>query len=64
MQPQHNSLQSHQLHPIPVIVQSWGSLLEEIKHQSLCTKAEVPPYPSEAEEKDLLESERLKVVAS
>jgi hypothetical protein len=30
----------------------------------LCTKAEVPPCPSEAEEKDLLESERLKAIAN
>jgi hypothetical protein len=37
-------------------------LLEEIKHQSLHTTAEVPPCPSEAKEKDLLESERLKAI--
>jgi hypothetical protein len=37
---------------------------EEIKHQSLRTTTEVPPCPSEAEEKDLLEPERLKVVAN
>jgi hypothetical protein len=39
-------------------------LLEEIKHQSPRTIAEAPPCPCEAEEKDLLESERLKVVAN
>jgi hypothetical protein len=39
-------------------------LPEEIKHQSLCTTTEAPPCPSEAEEKDLLESERLKIVAN
>jgi hypothetical protein len=37
-------------------------LPEEIKHQSLHTTAEAPPCPSEGEEKDLLLSERLKVV--
>jgi hypothetical protein len=39
-------------------------LPEQIKHQSMCTTVEVPPCPSEAEEKDLLGSERLKVVAN
>jgi hypothetical protein len=39
-------------------------LPEEIKHQSLYTTAEVPPCPSQAEEKDLLESERLKAVVN
>jgi hypothetical protein len=39
-------------------------LPEEIKHQSLCTTSEAPPCPSEAEEKDLLESKRLKAVVS
>jgi hypothetical protein len=37
-------------------------LPEEMKHQSLHTIAKVPPCPSEVEEKDLLESERLKAV--
>jgi hypothetical protein len=37
-------------------------LPEEIKHQSLHTTVEVPPCPSEVEEKDLLELERIKVV--
>jgi hypothetical protein len=32
-------------------------LLEEIKHQSLCTIADATPCPSEAGEKDFLESE-------
>jgi hypothetical protein len=41
-----------------------AELSEEIKHQSLCTKVEVPPCPSEAEEKDLLESKRLKAVSN
>jgi hypothetical protein len=39
-------------------------LPEEIKHQSMCTIAEAPPCPNEVEEKDLLESQRLKVVAN
>jgi hypothetical protein len=37
-------------------------LPEEIKHQSLHTTVEVPPCPSEVEEMDLLELERIKVV--
>jgi hypothetical protein len=39
-------------------------LPELIKHQSLRTTAEAPPCPNEAEEKDLLESERLKEVTN
>jgi hypothetical protein len=39
-------------------------LPKEIKHQSLHTIEMVPPCPSEAEEKDLLESDRLKAVTS
>jgi hypothetical protein len=39
-------------------------LPEEIKHLSLCTTAVVPPCPSLAEEKDLLQSNRLKAVAN
>jgi hypothetical protein len=39
-------------------------LPEEIKHQSLCIAAETPLCPSEAVEKDLLESKRLKAVAN
>jgi hypothetical protein len=39
-------------------------LPEEIKHKSLRTAAEAPSFPREAEEKDLLESERLKVVVN
>jgi hypothetical protein len=39
-------------------------LPEEIKHQSLRTIAKVPPCLSEAEEKDLLEEERLKALAN
>jgi hypothetical protein len=39
-------------------------LPKEIKHQSRCTTAEAPPCPNEAEGKDLLESDRLKVVTN
>jgi hypothetical protein len=39
-------------------------LPKEIKHQSLCTTAEASACPSEAKEKDLLESDRLKVVTN
>jgi hypothetical protein len=39
-------------------------LPEEIKHQSLRTTAVAPPCPNEAEEKDLLEPDRLKAVTN
>jgi hypothetical protein len=39
-------------------------LPEEIKHQSLRTTTEASPCPSEAEEKDLLESNMLKAVTN
>jgi hypothetical protein len=39
-------------------------LPEEIKHQSSRITTEEPPCPTEAEEKDLLESERLKAVTN
>jgi hypothetical protein len=39
-------------------------LPEEIKHQNLCTTTKAPPCPNEAEEKDLLESDRLKAVTN
>jgi hypothetical protein len=39
-------------------------LLEEIKHKSPRTVAEAPSFPSKADEKDLLKSERLKAVAN
>jgi hypothetical protein len=48
--------------PFRLLFGAEAVLPKEIKHQSLHTIAEVPPCPSEAEEKDLLESERLKVV--
>jgi hypothetical protein len=39
-------------------------LSEEIKHKSFRTTMEVSPCPSEAEDKDLLESDRLKAVTN
>jgi hypothetical protein len=48
--------------PFRLLFRAEAVLPEEIKHQSLRTITEVPPCPSEAEEKDLLESERLKAV--
>jgi hypothetical protein len=39
-------------------------LPEEVRHQSLRTAIEAPVCPNEAEEKDLLEVDRLKVVAN
>jgi hypothetical protein len=39
-------------------------LLEEIKHQSLRATTESTSCPSEAEEKDLLESDKLKAAAN
>jgi hypothetical protein len=39
-------------------------LLEEIKHQSLWTTTETIACPNEMEEKDLLESDRLKAVVN
>jgi hypothetical protein len=39
-------------------------LLEEIKRQSLRTTTEAPPCPTEAEERDLLETDRLKAVTN
>jgi hypothetical protein len=40
-----------------------GVLLKEVKQRSLRTTIATPACPSEAEEKDLLESNRLKDVA-
>jgi hypothetical protein len=50
--------------PFRLLFGAEAVLPKEIKHQSLCTTAEVSPCPSEPEEKDLLESDRLKVVAN
>jgi hypothetical protein len=48
--------------PFRLLFGAEAVLLEEIKHQSLCTIAEIPPCPSKAEETDVLESERLTAV--
>jgi hypothetical protein len=50
--------------PFRLLFRAEAVLPEEIKHQSLHTTIEVPSCPNEAEEKDLLELERLKVVAN
>jgi hypothetical protein len=48
--------------PFWLLFKAEAALPEEIKHQSMRIIAKLPPCPSEAEEKDLLESERLKAV--
>jgi hypothetical protein len=50
--------------PFYLLFRAKAVLPEEIKHQSMRTTAEVSPCPSETEEKDLLESDRLKAVAN
>jgi hypothetical protein len=50
--------------PFQLLYGAEAVLPEEIKHQSLWTIAEVPSFPSKAEDKDLLEPDRLKVVAN
>jgi hypothetical protein len=41
-----------------------AALPKEIRHRSLRISVEAPSCPSEAKEKDLFESDRLKVVAN
>jgi hypothetical protein len=50
--------------PFRLLFEAEAVLPEEIKHKSLHTIAKAPPCPSEAEEKDLLESERLKALTN
>jgi hypothetical protein len=50
--------------PFQLLFKAEAVLPEEIKHQSLRTTMEAPSCPNEAEEKDLLESERLKAVTN
>jgi hypothetical protein len=50
--------------PFQLIYGTEALLPEEIKHWSLRVAAECTPCPSEAEEKDLLESDRLKAVTN
>jgi hypothetical protein len=48
--------------PFQLLFRAEAVLPEEIKHQSLRTIVDASPCPSEVEEKDLLESQRLKEV--
>jgi hypothetical protein len=48
--------------PFQLLFRTEAVLLEEIKHHSLRTTVDASPCPSEVEEKDLLESQRLKEV--
>jgi hypothetical protein len=50
--------------PFRLLFKAKAVLLEEIKHKSPRTIAKAPPCPSEAEEKNLLESERLKTLTN
>jgi hypothetical protein len=50
--------------PFQLLFRVEAVLHKEIKHQSFCTIAEASPCPREAEEKDLLESDRLKAVTN
>jgi hypothetical protein len=50
--------------PFRLLFKAKAVLPENIKHQSLRTTAKAPSCPNEVEEKDLLESERLKAVTN
>jgi hypothetical protein len=50
--------------PFRLLFGAEAVLSEEIKDQTLRTIAEAPPCPNDVEEKDLLESERLKAVTN
>jgi hypothetical protein len=50
--------------PFRLLFRAEAVLPEEIKHRSLRTAIEVPPCPSKAEDKDLLEPNMLKAVAN
>jgi hypothetical protein len=50
--------------PFQLLFGAKAVIPDEIKHQSLHTTANVSACPSEAEEKDLLKSDRLKAVAN
>jgi hypothetical protein len=50
--------------PFRLLYGAKAVLPEEIKHRSLRIAVEAPSCPNEAEEKYLLESDRLKVVAN
>jgi hypothetical protein len=50
--------------PFRLLFRAEEVLPEEIKHQSLRTIAEASPCPSKAEEKDLLESDKLNALTN
>jgi hypothetical protein len=50
--------------PFQLMCGAEAMLLEEIKHRSLRVMAESTTCPNEAEEKDLLESDRLRAVTN
>jgi hypothetical protein len=50
--------------PFRLMYGAEAMLPEEIKHRSLRTATETVPCPNEVEEKDLIESDRLKVVVN
>jgi hypothetical protein len=50
--------------PFRLLFRAEAILPKEIKHQSLRITAEAPPCPNEVEEKDLLESDRLKAITN
>jgi hypothetical protein len=50
--------------PFRLLFGAEAVLPKEIKHQSLRTTVEAPPCPTEAEDKDLLESDMLKAVTN
>jgi hypothetical protein len=62
----HNTMVSRATNfsPFRLLFGAEAVLPEEIEHQSLRTIAEATPCPSEAQEKELLEIERLKVVTN
>jgi hypothetical protein len=62
----HNTMvyRATNFNPFRLLFKAVAVLPEEIKHQSLRTTAKAPLCPNKAEEKDLLESERLKVVTN
>jgi hypothetical protein len=64
MEPQQNSLQSHQFYSILAVVWSRGSITQRNQISKFAHNSGGITMPHEAEEKDLLESERLKAVTN
>jgi hypothetical protein len=64
LEPQHHSVQSNKLHTILVNVCGRGSATKGDKTLKLANYNRDPACPNEAKEKDLLESDRLKVIAN